>query len=530
MNTEDSVVTITYSKTEDLCNSFIRNDFWASPNSSTPYILLGTSNNKNQTLIQFKLSDAFSDWSFYISTSNDCFGNPSLTSDIYTIKRPESIEIDSLSFDPNTNELLIGWRNPSGKNIKGYRIYQENGSINSKLADTNTTNYRLSNYPLQKSYPITLAVFDSCDRFSKISRAHKPIVLNITIDSCKQMLKLNWNRYIGWLSDTFCLYISIDGSNYSRFVQLSDTFTQYIYDLGKHYSFFIGTKALSDPLITTSSNSVSFFAKERIPSDLFYISHCSIEEPGTINMQLWLLNGHVGDSITISQIHPAISPSNVAEHKVIQTNSSYNLNYIIDTYDSPYSFIASTKSACGTYKETSNQVSSILLKLENNVLYWSSYDGYINGVELYVLFGFDGFTWNNIAETQDTFYLIQDSYEKYQIVANASTNQFNIKEQSKSNIVTSDEHSTIFIPNAINVNSSNNTFKVLGKNIDVTKSHFILFNRWGEVIYKGNNVLTGYTFNIEGDNIHTDLIFYSVYIYDYQGRQTQQSGYLSIIR
>jgi gliding motility-associated-like protein len=532
LSTNDTIVTIEFRNPNDACGSFVIHHVYGKEVGPT-YSLMATESNFSANSIQFKLPNNNPTWSFFFETLYLCNGNDSISSNIITVdsERPMLSEIDSVSIDVATQKLIIGWSANLAPDLSGYVIYNYDnaGAI---LGDTSELNYFLPDHPPNQSIKIALAAFDSCALHSPISEIHSPMVLGKSYDPCSKILSLNWSSYIGWNTDYQKVYTSINGAT---FVLDSNNLLGNSYDFilnpGDSICSYVRAVKLGQNTTTSSSNMVCLKAPDvAIPKEV-YLSFASVNSANQVEIEAYVENNSNSDSLVIYLVEGSVL-SVVKEFKLNQGNDTYNTTHTTPTSSAPRTYEARTFDPCIGETGSTNTATTILLKLLNNSdLEWTAYGVWDGAVSDYTIMGFDGSTWNIVGNTTAlNFNLGKAAFTCFKVVATENNNSYGWSSQSFSNVVCTVREPTFFVPNALNGSSENNTFRVIGTSIDLEKSSFILFDRWGGLIAESHQVDTGWSLAAEGKEIQTGVYFYVLTIYDLSGNKHRSSGSFRIIK
>lgn len=89
---------------------------------------------------------------------------------------------------------------------------------------------------------------------------------------------------------------------------------------------------------------------------------------------------------------------------------------------------------------------------------------------------------------------------------------------------------TLYVPNAFTPDGSggNNVWIPIGYNY--TDLHFMIFNRWGELIFESYDDLFGWDGTYKGDICKNDVYVYKVEWKDSYGRKNYKAGHVSLLR
>jgi gliding motility-associated-like protein len=96
--------------------------------------------------------------------------------------------------------------------------------------------------------------------------------------------------------------------------------------------------------------------------------------------------------------------------------------------------------------------------------------------------------------------------------------------------VTLKEHPNVFVPDIFSPNGDgvNDVFLVFGDNIRTIEMK--VFNRWGELVYEGDNQFTGWDGTYKGQMQQPGVYAYTVKIFFLDGTQTEKSGAVALVR
>ncbi|MFT4523685.1 MAG: hypothetical protein ACI8ZN_002640 [Bacteroidia bacterium] len=535
LNNSDSLATIDYRSSTDACGSFVEHHLYAKEASGSWTMLKRIFVLANSS-VQVKLPNANPDWKFYFETLYACNGSDSLQSlpQSIDIEPPAKNQIDSVSIDLASQKLLVGWTKNTEADVMGYRIYQNSNDINSTLSDTNATSFVYNKHNPKTAIRITLSAFDSCGIFSTISMPHSPMVLVGELNDCDRTITLDWSPYIGWPINTYEILYSINnnpftimGSTTSNVGYVTTSFKP-----GDVVVFYIRAHHETAP-ISSSSNAVSFtFTPKALPT-VNYLSNTSVIGKQQIEIEVYIENTGPSDSLLLWKKIGG-EYIQIADQALINGSSTYSFfDKAVNTELSSESYQITTSATCLGITSTSLTSNTIHLSLTEGGegLNWNSYINYDGGVQEYRVEGSDGSTWNMLGNTtNNTFDVSLDSSFCYRVCAIEGLNQYNNSKVSCSNEVCTRSEPTFFMPNTLNRLSGNNTFRVVGTRIDYERSSFMIFNRWGEIIFETNDIQTGWTVNPGNYEIMLGVYFYVVSIVDEDGNKHQQTGSIRIIQ
>lgn len=91
---------------------------------------------------------------------------------------------------------------------------------------------------------------------------------------------------------------------------------------------------------------------------------------------------------------------------------------------------------------------------------------------------------------------------------------------------------TVYVPNAFTPdgNDRNNNFKPIMTDIVPDNYEFLIFNRWGEVIFKTNDLEGEWDGNFQGENVRDGVYIWKVFVTDNVGLEHELMGHVTLLR
>jgi hypothetical protein len=195
---------------------------------------------------------------------------------------------------------------------------------------------------------------------------------------------------------------------------------------------------------------------------------------------------------------------------------------------------------CGQALSGLQQTQNPVLTLTDKTLNWNPFSLWSESIspEQNILMNESRSTWNNIKTTSFS----NNSYNTEAIEVNDYT-CFRISKEKPgtpnntplfhypsdlthySNVVCRTGSLTAFLPTAISLGGQNNRLYVVGNGIDRDKSTLIVFNRWGEQIFRAN---LNESWNPE-PNILPGVYFYQATVWGFNGEKKNMQGPIYII-
>ena len=194
--------------------------------------------------------------------------------------------------------------------------------------------------------------------------------------------------------------------------------------------------------------------------------------------------------------------------------------------------------ACNNKSPVSREACPIqlggILQSDNAVnLTWTAYDGWLQGVDHYIIEKYDeqGVVISSVNTTSTTF--TDDTQDLGNQVANyrivAIPNQAGVI-QSSSNVIRIIKEPNLFYPTAFTPNSDglNDVFNVFGQYIDNFEMQ--IFNRWGELMFYTDNLAEGWDGRYKGTLMPEGTYVFRATITDQAERSFERSGTLVLLR
>jgi gliding motility-associated-like protein len=135
------------------------------------------------------------------------------------------------------------------------------------------------------------------------------------------------------------------------------------------------------------------------------------------------------------------------------------------------------------------------------------------------------------SSNQNTYFVFPDTgYYPIQLVV---TNNFGCTDTANSAIFI-DQIVVFYAPNAFtpNGNGTNDEFMVKGDGIDLSHFEMSIYDRWGERIFKSNDINKGWNGrkNNSGELVQQDVYVWKVNFNDFKGKERQYIGHVTIVK
>ncbi len=533
INFDDSTITLNWNRPTDACGSFAKLIIYGNQNNG-PFLEIVTLTDINIVEYPHYIPNLNTVRSYYIVLKNACNGIDSFVSDTITpdLSYPANSEIDSLSYDVNSQDIIAGWQQSSSADTKGYQIYNFATGNGDSIGFTNDTNYTVSK-SVASVFPVVIATIDSCNLSSTLSKPHQVMFLKGSIDTCANSINLTWSSYQGWDAiDSQVVLVRFKNQVFSKQALLSGAAKSFVFNnftLGDKFDIIVRayTKAGT---ISSSSNLISFATRKLNTPTVFYLSNVTVTDLENITLNIYMDDYRDQNSIVIYK-----STSNNLLQKFTSIYTSSINNYSYNDFDvvvneHSYNYQLKLVNKCLDTIQTSNLSRSILLKLTPELEY-TSYINWLGGVQEYNLqFSTDGSTWNSINTSSDAT-MLYDTLEPgcFRIQALENINALSFNKISYSNAVCKIDSMHIFVPSGINLTTQNNQFIVLGTGINHLESIYTIYNRWGEQLVN-NPTDSTWNMSYRGELVEQGVYIYIVNAIGLLGEKQTLKGTIYVIR
>jgi gliding motility-associated-like protein len=471
--------------------------------------------------------------------------------------------ISSVSIDTITGQTVISWNENSQEDTYGYVVYmsEPNGilfEIDTVYGQSNTF-YSFNSDANISPLNFSIAAFDSCFtdltpvtyQTSAKSDVHTSMYLTHEYDICLKSLHLSWTNYKGWeYIDSFEVYGHKVGEPWALFGKSKKRFFDLDLAEYQNYEFAILARDSLLPLQNFAfSNTINFYT-------------ISSSKPA---YNYTRLGDVVGNSIEIHHYVEAVSgitelalekKNEKGEFEEVQRLTlAENLVFVdedVDVANQSYYYRVRIIDSCGNPAATANEVRTILLKVQKddirqtNFLTWNAYEGFNGSILYYNVFRgvngvFDGVPLKQVPSNQlfceDTIQVEDASFSGeicYIIDAVEGDNLYGSPKISHSNIVCPMYEPLIYIPTAFTPNEDglNEGFKPIVSLFDIAEYTFTIIDRWGQVIFRTNDINEAWYGEINASNASAPV---GTYIYGLElkradGQEIIRRGHLTLAR
>ena len=472
---------------------------------------------------------------------------------------PDPPKFQSASVIPESapTTVKLTWRPSDSTDVVGYIVYHIVDNMTTTL-DTvrgrETTSYEYNEPAVNRtSERYRLASFDRDGYKSAMTDPHSTILLSHTFDKCERKVALTWSNYSGWGTNiaNYRIYRRFSGTTYQLIKTVSATTNEYTDENlanNRWYCYYI--EAVNNNGTTATSNSVDFTASGHDgPLDLI-AQYASVDENQNITLSF-----KISQPGEVSEFQLLRAMNNDEDFRTIASFPFSNQTQIVytdgdvDASQNTYQYKLASIDPCGQISKTSNIASNMLLTVNSlettdHILEWTEYKDWPRGVISYKIYSyFDGvateigsngqgvLTFNNniseyVKRCHDKNEYLTSSF-CYFIEAYENTPDIQQQNVSRSNIACAYETPIVWIPTAFNITSKDEVNRIFKPIMSFVKDYpyeFIIYDRWGQQVFKTTNITEGWSGKDAKRYYHTDYYVYKIRYADYKDKEYSKSG------
>ncbi|MDR1459390.1 MAG: gliding motility-associated C-terminal domain-containing protein [Bacteroidales bacterium] len=459
---------------------------------------------------------------------------------------PSIPQLDSVSVNPLTGKIELGWEPGLESDIVGYLIYifdrvNSTWNVVDTILGANKTHYidtvNDANTAIQQ---YRIAAIDTCRNASPMGKIHNTLSLDVSIEKCDSMAFLSWNAYLGMPDSVtgYRIWISEDGINYTLIDSvLSDKLSYTHRELNpiKKYTYFVQAYNVKNGYSSSSTTKQIEFNRQESSGNII-LRYVSVVDNRDIEIVVF-----ISDTVDYQHLILLRREENRTTFYPLETKSKINGVEIysfrdnnVNVQEYTYRYSIALTDECDhifTYSDTGN---NIVLQVKGSTvdeieIQWKPYYGFKNRL--------DGYDILQKTQTGSSF-LYQGSvppaqldYTKnvwgnanegsefsYQVVANENnTNVQGFQDRSYSNTVEIRKEAITYIPNVFYPESSieaNRIFKPINSYVDVEEYVFSIYDRWGSLLFITNDISMGWDGATQGKpamaGVYTYIITYRI--------------------
>ncbi|HRY32483.1 MAG TPA: gliding motility-associated C-terminal domain-containing protein [Bacteroidales bacterium] len=474
--------------------------------------------------------------------------------------------IDTVSIDSLTGYTHISWFYNDAETQGFIIFYDNNGSW--MLLDTVFGNN--SNSYIDRSSPgnacdapktYVILAFDSCWNPSGMSlnMPHNTLHLEISaIDPCADKITMHWNPYINMhdFLGGYRIYATENGgppfllgTNLPAGPGLpaATSFVHENFTKDSYYCYYVQAFNQDGTKTSSSCYDCILATKPKQPQFLVF-RNVSVETTNKVKVKLF-----VDTSAYVTEYRILRATEKAGPYELITTIPGFPepyIEYLDETalpVDQAYYYFASVIDSCGVEVMHSDTVRSIHLMavaMEDftNYLSWNDFEGwswtYVRGYNLFR--GIDGlvdpiplatvpYGTNTFVDEVSPYFETQGKF-RYYVEAIPAPSIFPFVDTSYSNRASDIQDSKIYIPNAFSPKGYNPIFKPISIYADKSHYIFMIYNRWGELLFETNNPNEGWDGTYEDKYVPVGVYMYYVKFHTSRGETFEKRGTVTVVK
>jgi gliding motility-associated-like protein len=471
------------------------------------------------------------------------------------LRKPGQPGIDSVSIDGTDLNCMIGWQAGTDLDIVGYIIYRVSGTIDSiGYASGKATSFYIDSTSTPCNGPVkyVLSAIDSCGNKSPLSfRPHNSLYLqDISYDPCLMTNTLTWNNYRNFDPPLqgYMIYMSENGGPYQTLVTLDTNTTVYYHENlqpNTAYSYFI--RAFNQGHLKTSTSCAQTINTYNSPKPQFmYTRYVTVEDNERVSLLFYT------DTIAHVQYYRILRSTQQSgsyeEISVIQDQGQESVSFTDEealVNAESYYYQVEVIDSCGLASVIANTARTIFLEVEAlpdliSRLSWNAYESWSGEIAGYRIYRrLDDGAPDPIADL-DPLTLVYDddvsgltgSISKISYLVEAYEGESNIygfRERSFSNEVMSEQEPEVFMPNAFAPAGINNVLKPQTVFVGSEGYEFLVYNRWGQLIFSTRDPGQGWDGKFKGDFVPQDVYVYIIFYRNALNQPRQTRGNVLVL-
>lgn len=469
--------------------------------------------------------------------------------------------VDSVSITA-AGDVIIGWQAASDPDIQGYKIWKVT-QINEFVAYVDgkfTTSFIHEDVnPCDGPLSYLVQTVDSCGNdgpfpYDQVTLLQKPqttiYLTDIRYDPCLLTNTLVWNEYRNFEPPLAYTRIFVRKNNgpfevLTTVMPGQSSFTQTGLDTNTLYAYFV--RAYSQDGLKTSTSCIKEVRTYNSPSPLFmYTRFVSVENNDRVNVLFYTdTNAHVRyykvlrSEIEDGPYDTAGVIQDLRQEFISFTDTEANVK------EGSYYYRIEVVDSCGITSIIDNLSRTIFLQAEplpdlQNRLSWNAYEswsGHVQGYRIYrrldnsaleLLDEVDSLTLtytDRVSELTGSVSRISYIVEAFE----GESNIYGFLESSYSNEVVSEQEPRVYLPNAFAPLGINNVFKPVNVFVGSDGYEFLIYNRWGQLVFQTTNPDEGWNGKVNGSYVPSGVYVYLVNFRNVLNQTRHVKGNVAVI-
>ncbi|MFA6923864.1 MAG: gliding motility-associated C-terminal domain-containing protein [Bacteroidales bacterium] len=489
-----------------------------------------------------------------IDDNAPCTSVSSINDDIIKdLTPPVATDIDTVSVD-DSGKATISWIKSVSADTRCYVIYQLKNSVWTAIdtiCNSSTFMQNLTSNADKTVELYTIAAIDSCGNISPMSKYHRTFFLNVNTDICSKTNSLAWNSYVNMNPQIsgYKIYVSQNAGPYTLLAMLNTRDTTYTHSNLQNnttYCYFIQAYSVLGQKSSSSNVVCKTFRSPKSPQ-FCYLKYATVLSDKTVEVSFYIdISGH------IKKCNIVRSEDLYGTYSVIATINDFSsavINYI-DTRASvnskSYCYKVIVIDSCDNEIIASNVGITILLTVKANLdmsnsVIWNDYQDWLGGVKGYTIYRAidetppDGSPIINLPRATtytdfvNDYYNSEGSFKYYIRAIEDIDNPYGFTDSSTSNVVEVYQTPKVFVPSAFDPYGLYRVLKPVGSFINAKDYEFLIYNRWGALIFKSNSPEEGWDGKIGSNIAPIGVYIYLLKFNNFEGSVITKRGSISVL-
>jgi gliding motility-associated-like protein len=462
---------------------------------------------------------------------------------------PTPPEIETVSIDTLSNEVVICWYPSSQPDTDGYLIQNVVGQNYITIGNTNSPNVLSFNHSNSApgSLQYVVIAYDECGNDESFGFGHQSIFVNANLNECAQQVTIQWTPYQGWTEGVGVYHIRAQINGEPSVVlasfagnTLSATIPVEPYN---DYCFFIWAESNGAQKPALSNR---FCLEATYPPIPEYLYLNRVNVLSETELEINMLPDPFAFGVEYRLERRTELESDFEELGVMAPVPLSELSFYIDadninTNEFLFRYRVAAYDACGTFAGYTNESRNILLRAQEDneeylsKLQWNHYQGWNGDVAEYNIYrsiSKEGAMTllatvpGNVNYYEDNVFDLIDAHGEfcYYIEAVENLNQYNRADVVKSNVSCAVQKPLFWIPNAFMVGGYNDVFKPVTGYIDFERYEMQIYSRWGGLMFTSKDINVGWDGVHKGKIAPEGAYVYYITIRAGDGQTFEESG------
>lgn len=494
-----------------------------------------------------------------------CTSASNIDGDIFNNPQPPPLQlVDSVSVDPLTGFVQIGWLPSTATNVISYSVaYQNQSGGWNPQGDysgwNNTMGIDQVNDPSIQSFCYRIYdVTDDCGNVSTdVSPVHCTMLMAAEVDGCTRSTELQWSPYSSWPEGVQYYEIVVSADGGPETVVDTTTAVTYVHDsltAEATYCYRIrAVRNITDRRVTSSSNTVCVFVLVPKRPEYQHAYLATVPDNSSVDLK-WFIDNTSG--YVRFDVLRGTSLDDLKKVGQQTFDPALRLYEFTDTKARPattdYYYRVLGIDECMLPADTMEYHRTILLNAEakddrTNVLTWNAYEGFPGNIAAYRIYRSNESPFSYRAIVPPTTFTFVDDvdsilvgegrfcYYVEALEANATTwgppdAPETFQEISRSNEACALQLPNVFVPTAFTPGGLNPLFRPVTHFVEADDYLFRVMNRWGMVVYETNTLSDAWDGTCNGNMAPEGVYAYFIHYVNSRGNPFEMTGTFHLIK